>query len=57
VGKIGERNNLECHNCSHEKPLWEKIRQQALSYVDIASLKSIVRKLLNQNPHRGKSTM
>jgi hypothetical protein len=23
-GKIGESYNIECHNCSYEKSLWEK---------------------------------
>jgi hypothetical protein len=35
----------------------KKIKKQTLSYIDIASLKPIVRKLLKQNSHREKSTM
>jgi hypothetical protein len=45
VEKIGESYNIEYHNCSHEKPQWRKIKEHTLSYVGIASLKSIVRKL------------
>jgi DNA-directed RNA polymerase subunit RPC12/RpoP len=45
VGKTGESYNIECHNCSHEKLMWGKIKKQALSCFDIASLKSILRKL------------
>jgi hypothetical protein len=43
--KIGESNNIYCHNCSHENPLWGKIKKHTLFYIDIASLKPIVRKL------------
>jgi hypothetical protein len=57
-GKIGESYNIKCHNCSHEKPLWEKkSRSIHYIYVDIDSLKPIVRKLLKQNSHRKKSIM
>jgi hypothetical protein len=38
-------------------PCGEKIKKQTLCYVDIASLKPIVRELLKQNSHREKSTM
>jgi hypothetical protein len=54
VGKIGENYSMECHNCSRGKPLWEKIKEHTLSYVDISSLKHIVRKPLKQNSHRKK---
>jgi hypothetical protein len=35
----------------------EKIKKQTLSYIDIVSLKPIVRKLLKQNSHKEKSIM
>jgi hypothetical protein len=56
-GKIGESYRIECRNYSYDKPLWEKIKKQILSYINIASLKDIVRELLMQNSHREKSTM
>jgi hypothetical protein len=55
VGKTGESYNIKCHNCSHEKLMWRKIKKYALSYIDIASLKPIVRKLLKQNSYTKKS--
>jgi hypothetical protein len=48
--KIGENNNIQCYNCSHEKPCGEKNKKQTLSYIDIASLKYIMRKLLKAKP-------
>jgi hypothetical protein len=53
--KIGESYNIECYNCSYEKPRWRKLRNKHYLYVDIASLKPVVRKLLKQNSHREKS--
>jgi hypothetical protein len=55
--KIEKSYNIKYHNCSHEKPMWGKIKEYTLSYVDIASLKPIMRKLLKQNSHREKSTI
>jgi hypothetical protein len=55
--KTGESYNIECRNCSHEKSLWKKIKKQILSYIDIPSLKPIVRNFLKQNSHREKSIM
>jgi hypothetical protein len=40
-----------------KNPVGEKIKKQILSYIDIASLKSIVRKMLKQNSYRKKSIM
>jgi hypothetical protein len=40
-----------------KNPCGEKIKKHTLSYISIASLKPIVRKLLKQNLHREKSTM
>jgi hypothetical protein len=37
--------------------MWEKIKEHTLSYLDIVSLKSIMRKLLKQNSHSKKVTM
>jgi hypothetical protein len=43
--KTGESYIIEYRNCFYENPMWGKIKKQTLSYIDIASLKSIVRKL------------
>jgi hypothetical protein len=46
VGKTGESYNIECHNCSYKKThVGKKSRNIHYLYVDIASLKPIVRKL------------
>jgi DNA-directed RNA polymerase subunit RPC12/RpoP len=47
--KIRESYNIECHNCSHKNLCGEKSKNIHYLYVDIASLKFIVRKLLKQN--------
>jgi hypothetical protein len=53
-GKKGESYIIECHNCSHIDPLWRKIKEHTLSYIDIVSLKSIVTKLVKAKLTQGK---